>query len=481
MPGAKCQEVSCRFLFGGGFACKCLGRLAVSFVLALTLGLPAGADEPIESKAVGVNEEVVVVEAGRVITISGEELENAAVVIEKGRIVQVGKDVKAPWNAQVFKFPRGTVTPGFIAVHTTAGLRVPNENVPNAAYISVLDGLDPSSPAIRSSLRDGVTIAHVIPANATRLGGQGAVVRTTGRTIEDMVIRAPSALKISLRPPVGETRMQTIAALRRTFLDLYFQARDILAEASPAQLSGKPAVEATLTALVEARAPWAEIAWEKVALDKLPTELRPLVDVVRGKLPCFIYCPRASDVFKAFELIDANHLAATLVLGPDAYKLAEVLKARSNLGAVVLDAELVSWEIDPDSGEELRHITPRALYDAGISFALQTVSDGRDQGPRFSREGELHLWYQAATLVRHGVPRAEALRSITLTPARILGLDHRLGSLEPTKDGTLVIWSGDPLDARSWVEVVLIDGKEVYRRDKDRDLEELSREPVRSF
>jgi len=275
--------------------------------------------------------------------------------------------------------------------------------------------------------------------------------------------------------------MQTIAALRRTFLDLYFHARDVLADASPALLSGKPPAEPALSVLVEARAPWNEIAWEKVGLEKLPTELRPLVDVVRGNLPCFIFCPTASDVFKAFELIDSNRLKATLVLGPDAYKLTDVLKARTDLGPVVLDAELAAWETDPDTGEERRFATPRLLHDAGIRFALQAAPDSRDQGPRFSREGASHLWYQAATLVRFGIPRPDAFKAVTLTPAKILGLDHRMGSIETGKDGNLVIWSGDPFDARSWVEVVLIEGKVVYRRDQDRDLEQLLREPVKGF
>ena len=89
--------------------------------------------------------------------------------------------------------------------------------------------------------------------------------------------------------------------------------------------------------------------------------------------------------------------------------------------------------------------------------------------------------YQAAQLVRFGVPRLEALRSVTLTAAEILGLQERMGSIEVGKDANLALFSGDPLDARSWVEIVLIEGKEVYRRDKDPDLELLLKDPKRAF
>ena len=446
--------------------------------LTLLLGAAVSAEE---APPVSQNEETLAVQVARVITVSGDEIEGATILIEKGRIKSVGKGIEVPWNAKVIRLPRATVMPGLISVHTTIGLRVPNENVPNAAYISVLDGIDPSSQAIKDSLRDGVTIAHVIPANATRIGGQGAVVRTTGRTVEAMVVKSPSAMKISLRASIGETRMQTIAALRKTFFDLYLQALEISSESTSTLLSGKPVGELSLASVVESRAQWQDIHWNQLNIDKLSTELRPLVDVVRGHLGCFIHCPGASDVFKAFELIDSNRLKATLVLGPDAYKLASVLKARSDLGPVVLDGELVAWETDPRTLEERRFVTPRILFDAGIRFAVQPVPDPGKYGPRLSRKGELHLWYQAAQLVRFGIPRAEALKAVTLTPARILGLDHRMGTIEPGKDANLTIFSGDPLDARSWVEVVLIEGKEVYRRDRDRDLEALQREPERRF
>jgi len=444
-------------------------RTILSLVLAVAG--PLGAQEP----------DVIALQVGRAITVSGEEIDGATILIKDGRIQAIGTGIETPWNARVLKLPRGVALPGLISCHSTVGLRVPNENVPNVPYISVLDGIDPAHPAVKSSLRDGIAIAHVLPGSATRFGGQGAVVRLAGRTVAEMTIASPSAMKISLEPSPSETRLSTMAALRRSFFDTFQQARDLVASAAPAAtLAGRPAAPPSLEALVAGKAPWGEIAWDKLPWDKVDPQLKPMLDLVRGKLPVFLHCPTASDVFRAFELIDANGLKATLVLGRDAYKLADVLKARKDLGAVVLDDDFVVWEADPDTGVEMRHVTPRVLFDAGIRFAV-VPADPRERGPGFSRDGELHLWYQAALLVRFGIPRQEALRAVTLTPARLLGLEHRLGSLEAGKDGTIAIFSGDPLDARSWVDVVLIEGKEVYRREKDRDLELLLKEPERAF
>ena len=456
--------------------------LLAAIVSLGTLSLPGDGDSP---------DDLIAIEVGRVITVSGEELEGGTILIEAGRIKAIGTGLEIPWNARVLKYPRGVAMPGLIACHSTIGLRVPQEKVPNAPYISVVDGIDPSSRAIKNSLRDGITVAHVMPSNATRIGGQGAVVRLTGRTVEEMVIASPSGMKISLLPPRGETRMESMAALRKTFLDLHYRVAELALDAAPpALLSGRPVERPELAALVEARPDWESIAWDNVPMEKVGPELSPLVDLVRGKMPAFTYCATASDVFKAFEIIDAHGLQSTLILGADAYKLAAVLASRKDLGLVILDSQQVIWETDPATGREKRHVTPRILFDAGILFALQPAEVLRpsrqsrqsgQSGPGFSRDGELHLWYQAALLVRFGIPRDEALKTITETPARILGLDHRMGTLEVGKDANITIFSGDPLDARSWVEHVLIEGKEAYRRDKDRELELLLKDPEKSF
>jgi imidazolonepropionase-like amidohydrolase len=426
--------------------------------------------------------DLLVLRAGRILTAEGAEIEDGVILIESGRIKAVGKDVEVPWDAQVIRFPRGVITPGLIQPHTTAGLRVANENVPEVPYISVLDGVDPNAGEFRAALREGITALHVIPGNATRFGGQGAVLRPVGVLPEAMVVKSPSALKISLAPPGGETRMAHMAQLRRAFLDLHTYLASLQPPSPAALLSTRPAAEPDLSSLVSALPDWKSIDWQRVPVEKIEEQRRPMADLVRGLLPTFIYCPRASDVFKAFELMDADGLKATLVLGPDGYRAAEPLRARKDLGPVVLDPELVRYEEDPETGEERRFLCGRILYDAGVSFALQSREErGGRPGQVLSRDPQSHLWYQAARLLQQGIPASAALRAVTLNPARALGLDHRMGSLAPGKDANLAVFSGDPFDSRSWVDLVVIEGKVVYRRQDDRDLQEILRRPERKF
>ena len=107
------------------------------------------------------------------------------------------------------------------------------------------------------------------------------------------------------------------------------------------------------------------------------------------------------------------------------------------------------WEM-----RELSFKTPKALYDAGVKFAIQTDSTGQDIS---------FLPICAAMAVKHGLPRDVALKAITITPAEILGIADRVGSIEEGKDADIRILSGDPLDVLSNVEMVIIDGKVEYK------------------
>ncbi len=441
---------------------------SITPILILTASLAAASDE------------IVVLKVGRAITAAGKDIEKATIVIEGGRIKSIGAAAETPRTARVVEMPKAVAMPGIVDVHSVNGLRVSNERLANVPYVTVLDGIDPSSPGLENARRHGVTTVHCIAGNVTRFGGQGAVIRTSGRTVDELLVKSPSAMKMSLQPAAGENRMGNIAALRKSFYDFYTRMKALQDTGGKAPLLKKK--DRSLTDLVRSRPNWDEIDWKKIPDDKVSERDKPMRDLVQGKLRVFINCPTASDVFKAFELIDTHHLDATLVLGSDAWKLGKVLAARKNLGAVVLNPLLEIWERDPGTGGEKRRLTPVLLHKAGIDFALQAVTDSNfNTGPYFGRSGPYHHWYQASRLVQYGLSRDEAIKTITLAPAKILGLDHRIGSLEAGKDANIAIFSGDPLDARSWVERVFIEGREVYNRSKDRDLELLLKDPERSF
>lgn len=427
-------------------------------------------------------QETVAIKAGTIITAASDPISDGVVLLRDGRILDVGKDVQIPINARVLRYPNGVVFPGLIECHSSAGLLYDTENVPVVPYLSVLDGVNPKAKSFSNYLRDGVTTVHVIPGNETQIGGKGAVLRPVGPIVDAMVVKSPSALKVSVTPPDGGNRMNHMASIRRTFKGLYDHLEGLRPKGEGVQeLSTATPGDQSLAELLRPTLDWTKIDFAKIADDKIDSQRKPLVELVRGKLPAFIYCGRASDVLHAFEIIDRHGLRATLVLGEDAHRVRDLLAARKDLGPVVLDPALEYYDRDPETGKDRRHLTARILFDAGVRFAVHSYGSGSRRSGVLSRHGSFHLWYQAAVLVRQGIPVADAVRAVTIHPARILGLEHRLGSIEKGKDANIAVFTGDPFDVRSWVDRVFIEGKEVYQRAADKDLEELLRRREQGF
>ena len=383
------------------------------------------------------------VEAGRIITIAGKDIKNGVILIEDGTIKAVGTDVEIPWDAFVIEAKDKVVMPGFVMAHTSNGLDRANENMPEVPFISTFDSIDPISTFFEDSLRDGVVAMLVLPGNNTLLGGTGTIVKPYGRTVEAMLIKRYTGLKISLQPSRNTSRMGHMQRFRRYVSDL----KDYLEEYEQRKADAE-----------EEKKPFDE---------EIDVTKQSMVDLLNKKLTAFVYCNRAADVPKAIEIQKTTELNTVLVLGPDCYKAAGLI-ARSKL-PVILDSQLIVWETNEQTNEEEMKVIPMIFHKAGVKFAFQTDT---------SQYGRRYLWYQAATAVKHGMKRTEALKSITLYPAQFIGVDNRLGSIETGKEATLLFLTGDPLDAQSWVDQVMIAGEIVYERAKDERLKKLLEPPI---
>jgi imidazolonepropionase-like amidohydrolase len=363
----------------------------------------------------------IAIKGARVIPVSGPELENAVILVRGGKIEAVGKDLEIPWDARVIDGSKKVVMPGFVEAHTFRGTDRPNERLASVPFVSTFDSINPVDPFYEDALRQGVTTLGVMPGNDTMIGGQGCAVRPVGVTTESMMLVKNVALKISLKPRPGLSRMAHLAALRKELQEAAETLKDKKSEPDARR--------------------------------------EPLARLLKGLLPAFVYCPTASDILRAMELAETYKFKAKLILGRDGWKAAAEIAKKGY--EVVLDPELEYWETDEERHEELRRFGGEAPAKAGLRFAFQT-----DALPH----GSSYLWFQAATAVKNGLSRAEALRAATLSPAEILGLGSRIGSIEKGKDANLVVLTGDPLDAQSWVDLVLIEGKTVYERAKDEKL-----------
>ena len=388
----------------------------------------------------------VAIVGGLVVPIAGEPLDGGTVLVENGKIVAVGRDVAVPSGIRVIDAAGSWVLPGFIEAHGHVGVseeaqgwagQDTNETTgPVMAQVRALDAINPADLGFRDAISGGVLAVNVNPGSGNPIGGQTVALKCWGRTVDEMVLREPSGVKSALgenpkrvygeRKKTPSTRLGTAAVIRGALVDAanYLQRLD-----------------------AEQRKP----EGEHRPVDR-DLQLEALGRVLRREIPWRQHCHRADDIATALRIAEEFGYDLVIDHGTEAHLLADIIAAR---GIPVIIGPLFTSR----SKVELRTrslANPGRLARAGVTIAITT--DHPVVPINF-------LAYQAALSVKEGLDRDVALQALTINPARILGIDGRLGSLEAGKDADLVIWSGDPLNVLSRVERALIDGAEIYAHD----------------
>lgn len=426
----------------------------------LTLALFAGLATPAFAQSGGKR----VINAGRIITQNGPDIVDGTIVIENGRITAIGKDLQVPWDAEVVDASELVAFPGFVEAHASRGMDRPNENLDVAAYLDIRDSIDPVNFYFEDSLRFGVTTINVQHGDNCVIGAQGMIVKPKGLTVEQMMVRPRSGVKVSASPKGGKSPATQAQTLRNAFTDLRMELENLVQEKKDGD------DRARREALYQGRDYEGEdgkgkamkgTAWKVDGLEAIPRveideKLLPLLKIVEGDIPVYLNCESPMAVHTGLTIARENGFLkrTTLVLGSACWKAADEI-AESGV-PVILSSSLVHIERDPVTGEEKETFVPGVFQEKGVRFALQS----RDQTNR-------SLWFQAAMCVGYGMERADALNAVTRTPAEILGLGKRVGSLEVGKDGNVVLFSGDPLSVTSLVEYVVIEGDLAYDRSQD--------------
>lgn len=381
---------------------------------------------------------------GRVLPVTGDPIEAGTVLVVDGTIAAVGAGVTVPPGVPVVDASGAWVLPGFIEAHGHVGVHEEAEGwagadsneltEPVTAHVRALDAINPADLGFRDAVSGGVLAVNVNPGSGNPIGGQTAALKCWGRTVDEMVLRAPAGMKSALgenpkrvygeRKQQPATRLGTAAVIRGALVD----AANYLAR-----------IEA------EERKP----ADERKPVDR-DLKLEALGRVLRREIPWRQHCHRADDIATALRIADEFGYDLIIDHGTEAHLLADILAARDI--PVIIGPLFTSR-----SKVELRNrslANPGRLAAAGVTIAITT--DHPVVPINF-------LVHQAALSVKYGLDPATALAALTINPARILGIDGRLGSIEAGKDADLVIWSGDPLDVLSRVTLAYINGNEIYR------------------
>jgi imidazolonepropionase-like amidohydrolase len=389
-------------------------------------------------------QDVLAVKAGTLLPITGPAITDGVVLMQNGRITKVGKaaEVEIPWSAKVIDASGKTVMPTWVVAHSQSGQRGFNENMQNVPWLTVGDAIDPAAIFFEDCLRNGVGTVHVMPGNQTLLAGFGMVVRPFGRTVEDMAVASNTGIKMSLLA-AGGGRLQQIRKLRRALADV----RDYLADFDrrKAEFDKEKAAGA-----IPADKQWTE---------EIDRTKKGAVDLIHKKVKGWLYVPSFAEVDEALRL--SQELDLQIVLGNN---IDEAVGLVAKFGKpVVIDENLEYWETDEETQKEKKFCSAKLLADAGVPFALTLGGTGPTSYP----------WWQLGTCVRNGIDRQKALEALTVVPAKLLGLGDQVGSLSEGKLGNLQILTGDPLQATSWVETVVLEGEVVYERAKDPRLQYL--------
>ena len=396
----------------------------------------------------GQAQDAIALRAGRVITVTGADLSNATILIKDGLIEDVlPAGTEAPWNTRVIDATDKVVMPSWVLAHQMGGYgRDGNENLANVPFLTVEDLIDPSSMFYEEARRNGVGTIHNMPGNRTLIGGQGRIVRPWGRTIADMTVRTRSGLKLSLYSNSPGGAVGQIRKMRRALRDV----QDYIADFERRKAEWQKAKDAGAT-----------------DEDEFPEEFdktkKPVIDFLNCESTAYLYIPSAAEVPEVERMIREHKVKLVLVLGPATWRAADRL-AKLDL-PMILSPQLETVYRDPETEEEELVCVPSRLHEAGVTFALSLSDSGT--GPNN------YPWWQLGTCVRYGMDRASALRSLTIEPAKALGLDSELGSIEKGKIANLQILTGDPFEATTWVHSLILDGETVYERAKDARLKHL--------
>ncbi|MFP4082699.1 MAG: amidohydrolase family protein [Candidatus Aminicenantes bacterium] len=410
-------------------------KLIIVVLITISLLLLAVAQE---------KEKKILIKNGTIVPVEGEIIPRGDLLIEHGKISAIGEKISQPEDARVIDASEMSVYPGFIDAYTHFGLmeigaiastvdirELGKEN----PELKVVWAINPHSVHFKTSRINGTTTALVAPSGGT-FPGISALIKMGGWTIQDMVIKPEATSLINFpmtpRPPRGarlgpqeETRADITSKLVEKIKEYLAEARRYLELKNTA--AKNPKVE--------------------------PPEMNPkyeaLAPVLDGSLPVILSVEKATDIELAIQFVQEEKIKAIFRGCAQGLRVAQKIKEAEI--PVIID-HLYRGPSEPEDGYDAPFRNVVELARAGVKICFSSGSN-----PALGKD----LPYHAARAVAFGLDRDEAIKALTLYPAQIFGIDDRVGSLEVEKDADLFITTGDPLDIRSEVKHLFIDGQEL--------------------
>ncbi len=363
------------------------------------------------------------------------------VLIENEIIVEVSKNIECT-DAELVDCTGKHIFPGFIDAHSHIGLTeggLPSDGTyqdvnemtdPITAQVRITDGFNPDDEAIKEALSGGVTTVCVFPGSANLVGGQGAILKFKGITVEQMTVKNPSGLKMALgenpkrvygsMKKMPSTRLGNAALIRSYFT----KVKSYMAKKDSTEKEGKEFTDIDLN-------------------------LEIGIKVLKKEIPARIHAHRKDDILTAIRLSEEFDFDLVVEHATESYKIADIIKEK-NIPVVL--GPIFGYRSKP----ELRDKTfdaIRIINEKGINAALMC------DHPVIPQE---YAIVQAGIALKYGAKEEDILKMLTINAAQILDLEDKIGSLEKGKQADIVIWTDHPLTYKATVEKVYIEGTQVY-------------------
>lgn len=380
---------------------------------------------------------------GTIKTMAGEDIPDGCIHVVDGKIAEIGRRdeivVHPAAYERVLKIENGLIMPGIIEAHCHMGITEEkkgmegddcNEAVnPVTPWLRAIDAINTMDAAFDDAVRAGITSAMIGPGSSNVVGGQFAFLKTKGRRIDELIVKAPAAMKVAFgeNPKVNYSGQGKSPSTRMAIAGML---REELSRATEYARKKKE-------------------AWEKKEYFELDFKLECWLPVLRREIPIKAHVHRADDIYTAIRIAKEFNLCMTLDHCSEGHLIAEEL-AKEGFPAIVGPDLASRSKIEV---QNMAFKTVGVLNMAGVMTAVTTDHP-------VSLIASLPLC--AGLAVKAGLPMEEGYRSITIYAAKICGVADRVGSLEVGKDADIAIFTGNPMEIFTETLYTIIDGKIVY-------------------
>lgn len=385
--------------------------------------------------------DTILIENATIVPVKGMPIHNGALLIENGKIIQIGSHIQPPAGAKVIDASGKYVYPGLVAVMTAVGVTGypragddTDEIGISTPHMDPYDAINPEDECIEVTRLGGVTTVHTVSGSRSVINGKSVVLHLAGDLAEEMVAKRYVAQIVNMGAKEEDKYPSTQPGVVSFLRSKFDQAKEYAEMQSKKDEKDKEAKSE-------------ESGKENFTRRNL--EMEALVPVVMGKVPVIFITSNEVTIRNALQLINEYKLRGIIRASSGILKYADHI-AEENIPIIWAGTSGIPNRWEP---HDMNYHTAAVLAEKGILFTFD--SGGYGLGNRNVRD----IFMPATISIAHGLPEQKALEALTIDAARILGIDDKVGTLEVGKTANVVIWTGSPLQGRSRVETVIIKGK----------------------